>query len=219
MIAVNCGTPTPATIRVVQIEPGPIPTLIASAPAPTSALAASAVATLPATTWTEFDSLDPLDRLRDLEIVAVRGVDDDQSQPASISASDRAKPLSPTVVAARRAAALRLLGRVGELTAFSMSLTVIRPMQWCSSSTTSNFSIRRWWRIRCASSWLVPSGDRREILAGHQLATGWRILGEAHVAVGQDAASLPDPRRSGCRDAVGAHQLKRVGRASGRASW
>ena len=27
MTAVNCGTPTPATMRVVQIDPGPIPTL------------------------------------------------------------------------------------------------------------------------------------------------------------------------------------------------
>src|SRR5574344_1501154 len=27
-MAVTCGTPTPATIRVVQIEPGPMPTLI-----------------------------------------------------------------------------------------------------------------------------------------------------------------------------------------------
>ncbi|GIT14559.1 MAG: hypothetical protein CM1200mP36_03150 [Gammaproteobacteria bacterium] len=31
----NCGTPTPAITRVVQIDPGPIPTLTASAPAPT----------------------------------------------------------------------------------------------------------------------------------------------------------------------------------------
>ena len=46
--AVNCGTPTPATILVVQIEPGPIPTLIASAPASSNAFAPSAVATLPA---------------------------------------------------------------------------------------------------------------------------------------------------------------------------
>ena len=38
-------------------RPGPMPTLIASAPASASALAASAVATLPATTWTEFDRL------------------------------------------------------------------------------------------------------------------------------------------------------------------
>ena len=48
-IAVNWGTPTPATILVVQIEPGPMPTLTASAPAPINAFVASLVATLPAT--------------------------------------------------------------------------------------------------------------------------------------------------------------------------
>ena len=37
MIAVICGTPTPETTRVVQMEPGPMPTLTASAPASTSA--------------------------------------------------------------------------------------------------------------------------------------------------------------------------------------
>src|SRR6476661_7840021 len=47
-IAVICGTPTPATTRVVQIEPGPMPTLTASAPAFDSASAPSPVATLPA---------------------------------------------------------------------------------------------------------------------------------------------------------------------------
>jgi hypothetical protein len=56
MIAVSCGTPTPATILVVQIEPGPMPTLIESAPESISALAPSAVATLPATTCTAFDA-------------------------------------------------------------------------------------------------------------------------------------------------------------------
>ena len=45
--AETCGIPTPLTIRVVQIEPGPIPTFTASAPALTSASAASAVAILP----------------------------------------------------------------------------------------------------------------------------------------------------------------------------
>jgi hypothetical protein len=48
-IAVICGTPQPVTIRVVQIEPGPIPTLTASTPASARAIAPSAVATLPAT--------------------------------------------------------------------------------------------------------------------------------------------------------------------------
>src|SRR6201996_6901599 len=51
-IAVICGTPTPATIRVVQIEPGPMPTFTPSAPYSTSALAALAVAMLPPITST-----------------------------------------------------------------------------------------------------------------------------------------------------------------------
>ena len=51
MMAVSCGTPTPATMRVVQIEPGPMPILTASAPASISAWAPSRVATLPAITW------------------------------------------------------------------------------------------------------------------------------------------------------------------------
>ena len=42
-IAVICGTPTPATMRVVQMDPGPMPTLMASAPASMSASDASAV--------------------------------------------------------------------------------------------------------------------------------------------------------------------------------
>ena len=46
-IAVSCGTPTPATIRVVHIEPGPIPTLSASTPIEIKSSAASAVAMLP----------------------------------------------------------------------------------------------------------------------------------------------------------------------------
>ena len=47
--AESCGTPTPATTRVVQIEPGPMPTLSPSAPASRRSRAASAVAMLPAT--------------------------------------------------------------------------------------------------------------------------------------------------------------------------
>ena len=50
--AESCGTPTPATIRVVQIDPGPIPTFTASAPASTNANAALPVAIFPAITST-----------------------------------------------------------------------------------------------------------------------------------------------------------------------
>ena len=48
--AENCGKPTPATTRVVQIDPGPIPTLTASAPASTKYFAASPVAIFPTIT-------------------------------------------------------------------------------------------------------------------------------------------------------------------------
>ena len=41
--------PTPVTILVVQIEPGPIPTLITSTPALIKSLAASFVAIFPTT--------------------------------------------------------------------------------------------------------------------------------------------------------------------------
>jgi hypothetical protein len=47
-MALIWGTPTPATIRVVQMLPGPMPTLTASAPASINASVASAVAMLPA---------------------------------------------------------------------------------------------------------------------------------------------------------------------------
>src|SRR6476661_1072546 len=48
-MAVTCGTPMPVTTRVVQIDPGPTPTLTASTPASTSACAPALVATLPPT--------------------------------------------------------------------------------------------------------------------------------------------------------------------------
>src|SRR5699024_11065359 len=51
-IAEICGTPTPATTRVVQIDPGPTPTFTPSAPACTIERAPAAVATLPPTTST-----------------------------------------------------------------------------------------------------------------------------------------------------------------------
>ena len=47
-IALICGTPTPATTRVVQIDPGPIPTFNPSAPASIRSCAACCVAILPA---------------------------------------------------------------------------------------------------------------------------------------------------------------------------
>src|SRR5699024_2684115 len=50
ILAFICGTPIPVTTLVVHIEPGPIPTLTASAPAFIKSTVASPVATLPAIT-------------------------------------------------------------------------------------------------------------------------------------------------------------------------
>ena len=50
IIADNCGYPTPAIILVVQIDPGPIPTFNASAPAFARSSAACPVAILPTIT-------------------------------------------------------------------------------------------------------------------------------------------------------------------------
>ncbi len=89
-----------ATTRVVQIEPGPMPTLIPSAPASISARVASPVATLPATTCTELLSFFTRSTARATSRLWPCAVSMTiRSHSASTSASVRSKPLSPTVVA------------------------------------------------------------------------------------------------------------------------
>ena len=95
MIAVSCGTPTPATIRVVQIEPGPMPTFTASAPgrdqrrasprrSPRCRRRSGRVRSM---------GLDPLDRRRRRPSEWPCAVSiTTRSTPASISATDRSKP-------------------------------------------------------------------------------------------------------------------------------
>src|SRR5579875_2972142 len=51
-MAVICGIPIPAMTRVVQMAPAPMPTFTASTPTSMSALVASPVTTLPATSCT-----------------------------------------------------------------------------------------------------------------------------------------------------------------------
>jgi len=79
MTAASCGTPTPATMRVVQIEPGPMPTLTQSAPASISASVASRVATLPAMMRVEsLSRLTPLDSVQHALGMTMRGIDDEE---------------------------------------------------------------------------------------------------------------------------------------------
>jgi hypothetical protein len=74
--------------------------------------------------------LHPRDRLQHLGGMAMGGVDDDDIDAASISSSERSKPRSPVVVAAATSRRpCESLAALGWATCFSMSLTVIRPMQ------------------------------------------------------------------------------------------
>ena len=115
-IAVICGTPTPATMRVVQIEPGPMPTLTPSAPWSTSAFAPSPVATLPPMTSDLEVLLDPAHAVEHALRVAVRRVDDDH---VDARLDQRGDPLLRAFAHADRRAdaqpALRVLGGVGML--------------------------------------------------------------------------------------------------------
>ncbi len=177
LMAVICGTPTPATTRVVQIDPGPMPTLTASAPALASASAASPVATLPAMIWA-------LGKLRRTSATACTTARECPcavsmqmtSQPAASSASTRSSRSAPmpTAAPARRLPRSSLAAN-GCCCAFSMSLMVIRPLSSPLVSTTSSFSMR----FRCSSSFdpsrLVPSAvvmSLRVIIA----LTGWSRL-------------------------------------------
>ena len=159
-MAVTCGTPTPATTLVVQIEPGPTPTFTASAPASTSASVASAVATLPTT------SSAPSKRAFNSRAIVSTPTEwpcavssTSTSAPASTSAAARSSASGPTpTAAATRSRPWSSFVACGYAMRFEMSLTVMRPRNTPSASTTGSFSILWRWRMPSASSSVVPSG-------------------------------------------------------------
>jgi hypothetical protein len=75
--AVIWGTPTPVTTRVVQIEPGPMPTLTASAPASIRSIAPSRGRDVARDDLDVVPLLDLADGVDDVLAVPVRGVDDE----------------------------------------------------------------------------------------------------------------------------------------------
>ncbi len=97
----SCGMPAPDTTRVVQIDPAPTPTLIASAPARASASTPSSVTTLPAVTGRS--GHEPLIRSIALTTLAEwpwAVSIDTASTPIATSASTRASMSAPTPIAA-----------------------------------------------------------------------------------------------------------------------
>ena len=123
-MAVICGTPTPATMRVVQIEPGPMPTLTPSAPWSTSAFAPSPVATLPPMT-SIFGSCFLIHFTRSSTPCAwpCAVSTTSTSTPASTSAATRSSVPSPTPTAApTRSLPCASLQAFGCSVSFRMSL-------------------------------------------------------------------------------------------------
>ena len=153
-MADSWGTPTPAITRVVQIEPGPIPTFTASAPASTRYLAASPVAILPTTQsicgycfLTCFNtSTTPLECPCAVSTTSA-------SAPASTKAATRSNVLkvTPTPAATRRRP-FESLQAVGLSFARVISLYVISPTSLFWLSTTGSFSILCCCRMLAAAS-------------------------------------------------------------------
>ena len=197
-MAVTCGTPTPATTRVVQIEPGPTPTLTASTPASTSAWAPARVATLPPMTWTWRVAGSDLSR-RTMSSIS-------RAWPLAVSATRTSTPASTRVVARSHASPKKPMAAPtssrpwssllasGNCSDFTKSLTVISPARRPSPSTSGSRS-RLCWRSRAvASSREMPTATGDERHRGHHVAhQGGRPLGdrgEAQVAVGDHAEQV-----------------------------
>ena len=152
-MAESWGTPTPATTRVVQMEPGPIPTFTASAPFSTSILAASPVAILPTTISIPGNdalasrsfSTTPLECPWAVSITMA-------SAPALTKACIRSSvsDVTPTPAATRRRP-LSSLQAIGLSLALVISLYVMSPTRRLSLSTTGSFSILFFCRMSAAA--------------------------------------------------------------------
>ncbi len=100
--AVICGIPAPVTTRVVQIDPGPMPTLIPSAKS-TTAAAASRVPTFPTTTSAPVSSVMWRALSMTLRLWAWAQSINSTSAPASSAARARSVSPGPTAAPTRSA--------------------------------------------------------------------------------------------------------------------
>ena len=157
--AENCGKPTPATILVVQMEPGPIPTFTPSAPFSTKYLAASGVAMFPTITsnsgnlaFTAFKtSTTPFVCPWAVSIITA-------STPAFTKAValSTASAVTPKAAATLKRPNLSLLA-FGFWVNLVISLKVIKPTNSFLALITGNFSILCPCKTTSACSKDVPS--------------------------------------------------------------
>ena len=191
-IAVSCGTPTPATMRVVQIEPGPMPTLIASAPASISACAPSRVATLPAMTETLLVARWMRRTWREDQLgMAVRGVDD---EAVDAGRHQHLGALEPLV--ADRGGGGDAQAPVDVLGGIRMGRRLLDVLDGdepdAALRIVDDHQLLDAVQMQEPARLVVvhPLADRHH-LAGHELRHRLaRIVGEAHVAIGENADEL-----------------------------
>ena len=205
----------PATIRVVQIDPAPMPTLTASMPSPISASVASAVATLPAIELhVRILAAQPLHHVEHALRVAVRRIDDEQVdvrrdqrfgpfERVTADADGRSDPQAPERVLARVRVLDHLLDVLDgdqplehELIVDDQQLLDLVPVQ----------ELARLFERRAHRH-----GEQR--IARHDVGDRpIQVRLEAQVAVGQDADQLAFLAAVGgdrhARDAVLPHQVE-----------
>ena len=143
IIAVIWGTPIPAIILVVQIDPGPIPIFTASTPAFSNSNAASAVAILPPMIST---SLKVFLRVLIVSITFLEWPWALSTTKTSTPASERASALSIVFFSVPIAAATLSLPELSFVASgcwadFSISFIVTRPDKSWFLSRTNTFSI------------------------------------------------------------------------------
>ena len=176
-------------MRVVQIEPGPMPIFTASAPAAISASTPSGVATLPATICTVFD-------IRLMRSIAASTPPEwpcavsttTTSTSAAISASTRRKPSSPTPVAAATRSRPRVLHRI------RVRLRLVHVLDGDQADAAPGL-VGHHQLLDPVAVQQVPrlvrgdvGGRGDQVVPRHQLIDPrTRVVGEAHVAVGDDA--------------------------------
>ena len=219
-MAVSCGTPTPATMRVVQIEPGPMPTLMASAPAVDQRLGAFGGGDVAGDHLHGVRQLlDAVDRVEHAARMAVRGVDHDQID----AGVDQRLGAGKALVADRGGGgdaqpALLVLAGVGigdrlldvlDRDQADAAVLVVDHQQLLDAVLVQQ-------PLGLVLADALAHGD--QLLLGHQLGDRLpRIGGEAHVAVGEDADQLagpplPPPSTTGMPEMrFSLHQVERVG--------
>ena len=164
--AVSCGMPQPVTMRVVQMEPGPMPTLTPSAPASTRALAPSVVATLPATTGTFSSFLMAATVSITLRLWPCAVSTTTTSQPASTSLRTRSRSCTPTAAPqTRRPRTSR--AALGNSSYSRMSFIVIIPARVPSAPTRISFSTLFFCRI--ARAWC-------SVVLGAAVTRSWEVI-------------------------------------------